>query len=146
MPTQAKTNPNTRVSWEQVGIDTNWQFSTPAILYGSQVSEAMIANLRQHKELWFLWSGIFLGIVSSAVRSHLLVPFSQAIIADFVTLLFFGVVVILSSRRFPNEYLVIYALVLFTGSVLSPSFHLLAPANLLILIGSLMRFFQKRME
>jgi len=74
------------------------------------------------------------------------VPFSQAIIADFVTLLFFGVVVILSSRRFPNEYLVIYALVLFTGSVLSPSFHLLAPANLLILIGSLMRFFQKRME
>lgn len=106
----------------------------------------MIANLRQRKGILILWTGILLGLVSGIVRAHLAVPFGQAVIIDFVTLLFFGVALILSSRRLPDEYLVIYALALFTASVMSPGFHLFAPANLLILIAAIMRFFQKRME
>ena len=53
---------------------------------------------------------------------------------------------ILSSRRIPDEYLVIYALALFTVSVMSPGFHLFAPANLLILVAALLRFLHHRVE
>lgn len=106
----------------------------------------MLANLRRGRIPLLAWSGILLGIVCGVVRAHWLLPLGQAIIGDLVTLFFFGVAGVLLSKRVSDQYLLLYSLGFFTVSVASPSFHLFAPATLLILIAAVMRFFQRRIE
>jgi hypothetical protein len=104
----------------------------------------MIAKvLHQDKGLLLGWSGGLSGIATGVTVAHLYSPLEQAIIVNFIVLLFFGAALFLLSKRVDDIYLAIYALALFILSALSPSFHMFVPATTLLRAGSFMQFFRQ---
>jgi hypothetical protein len=97
--------------------------------------------LRQEGGLLVAATGGLLGIAIGISISHLRLPLYNAIISDFVVLLFFGVAPFLLAKWADDIYLVLYALVLIVPSIFSLGFF--APAAVLLLIGALLRFFRR---